>query len=74
LPSRRPLLLDDGDQGGVELCQQVLALLVEDLVLRKLEDKLDDEVPDAMFLLVGQDLPPSLQKLLRTTTYIDCFV
>ena len=64
MPRGIPLSLDDGNEGGVELSQQVLGILLPFDLLREVQHKIDDKVPHAHFVLIVEDLP----------SHVDCVI
>lgn len=60
-----PLLLEDLNENEVELVHVGLLLPERRLVSRTLDDDTDDEVADSAPLILGEDLPPTLDELVH---------
>lgn len=61
LPGYEPLLLNNWDQCDIQFGNQMLLVLLM-FILRHLQYQLDNALSDTLLLLVGQHLPPSLNR------------
>lgn len=63
-------MLDYRDEGSIKFVKQMLHGLIGVLVFRDGHYKLDDELSDALFLFVREDLPAGLKSKLAPMQHL----